>query len=111
VILVGTSLPGSDVPDTGIAHADKLVHFALYAVFGLLFARARARVHGARWASPRGLAGAVGLVALLGGADEVHQRWIPGRSADVVDWCADVAGGTFALLLAARMSPRPEQPS
>jgi VanZ family protein len=90
VIVVLTSVPGRDVPDVGVPHIDKLVHFVLYAVLGVLLARA------------------IVAIALFAAADEWHQRWVPGRSTDLLDWCADVAGGTLALLLAARPIARPE---
>ena len=107
-----TSVPGRDVPDVGVPHVDKLVHFAMYAVLGFLIARALggARAIGGAVARPavRVLALAVVAVALFAAADEWHQRWVPGRSTDVLDWCADVAGGTLALLLATHPVARPE---
>jgi VanZ family protein len=107
-----TSVPGRDVPDVGVPHIDKVVHFAMYAVLGVLLARAlggkRAMARGVARPAVRALAVAVVAVALFAAADEWHQRWVPGRSTDVLDWCADVAGGTLALLLAARPVARPE---
>jgi VanZ family protein len=38
------------------------------------------------------------LVVLLGAADEIHQQWIPGRSMELLDWAADVAGGVAGAL-------------
>jgi VanZ family protein len=39
------------------------------------------------------------LVAVaVGGADEFHQRTVPGRVADVLDWLADVLGAAAAAL-------------
>jgi VanZ family protein len=55
------------------------------------------------------LAVALAAMALFGAADEWHQRWVPGRSSDALDWCADMAGATIALLLVARLDARPEQ--
>lgn len=113
MILVCTSLPGSAVPAVGVPHVDKLVHFLLYAVFGALLARALRREAGI--ATPPGggrwthLLATIAVVSLFGAADEWHQQWVPGRSSDVLDWCADTAGGTLALLLAARPLARPEQ--
>ena len=109
-----TSIPGRQVPRVGIPHIDKVIHLALYAVLGVLVARAIAARR--LMASPRlprrprfaTLAVASVGMALFAAADEWHQRWVPGRSGDVADWCVDVAGGTFALLLAARLAPRPE---
>jgi VanZ family protein len=93
-------------------HIDKVVHFAMYAVLGFLTARALGGARTSRGAvarpAPRALALAIVAVALFAAADEWHQHWVPGRSTDVLDWCADVAGGTLALLLATRPVARPE---
>lgn len=41
----------------------------------------------------------IGLVAITGAADEVHQLFLPGRSAEVADWIADVGGAGLPLLV------------
>jgi VanZ family protein len=41
----------------------------------------------------------VALGVAYGASDEVHQAFVPGRSADPADWAADALGvlaGTFA---------------
>jgi VanZ family protein len=37
------------------------------------------------------------IAALIAGADEIHQIWLPGRTAALDDWFADVAGIVLAL--------------
>lgn len=87
MILVATSLPGSALPSTPVVPgADKLVHATLYGVLGWLVARAVEGRGQSAWAMV-----AIG-VATFAAADEWHQQWIPGRSADAFDWVADVAG-------------------
>jgi VanZ family protein len=105
-----TSVPGRDVPEVGVPHVDKLVHFLLYAILGFLLARSlRDGTPGARpRLAFRALVPWIACIALYAAADEWHQRWVPGRSADLLDWYADVAGGTVALLLAARPVARAE---
>jgi VanZ family protein len=110
VILAATSLPASQVPDVGVPHVDKLAHLGLYGVLGALVARSLPRGAGAL-PSMRLLLLALAAIALFGAADEWHQQWVPGRSADTLDWCADMVGATFALRLAARRRPRLEQPT
>jgi VanZ family protein len=104
VILIATSIPGADLPRVDVRHIDKAVHLALYGVWGLLLGRAGA----ARLAGTR-LAALMALVAAFAAADEWHQTFIPGRSADVRDWAADVTGGAVALLLLA-LTARPARP-
>lgn len=102
-----TSIPGRDVPSVGIPHVDKVVHVLLYAVLGLLVARALRPADPSRRPALGALLVALVAVALFAALDEWHQQWVPGRSTDVLDWYADLAGGTFALLLGARpASPR-----
>ena len=87
------------------------MHFVLYAVLGVLLARA---LRGGRPVSTsrpaiRGLFPWLVGIALFAAADEWHQRWVPGRSSDLSDWYADVLGGSLALLLAARPAARMER--
>jgi VanZ family protein len=37
------------------------------------------------------------LTALYGISDEIHQHFVPGRSADVTDWFADITGSALGL--------------
>lgn len=94
VILVLTSWPNPQLPFS-VSGLDKVVHFSMYGILGFLVGRAlpRQRILSAL------VAAAVGL-AVFGALDEWHQRFIPGRSADVRDWLADVTGMVLGLLLA-----------
>lgn len=72
---------------------DKLLHGAGYGVLALLYVFALA--HGRR--SPLQIAVvAVVLTSAYAASDELHQRFTPGRNADVRDWFADTVGGTVA---------------
>ena len=105
VVLVATSIPGSNVPD-GPAGADKLVHFALYAILGALAARARLQeLRGPVVPAMLRLLAAIALFAVI---DEVHQQLVPGRSADVRDVAADLAGAAVAIALTAAALSRRE---
>lgn len=82
-----------------LAVNDKVKHFALYAVFAGLVWRAMA---GNGRHPLRAAAGTGVLVALYGASDELHQHFVPGRSADVMDGVVDaVAGFLVAALLCA----------
>lgn len=41
----------------------------------------------------------ISLVAMTGAADEVQQLFLPGRSADIADWIADVSGACLPILV------------
>jgi VanZ family protein len=66
---------------------DKVLHVAVYAVFGgaLVWGRFRGRVD---W--PHVVLVAVG--ALYGVSDEWHQAFVPGRTVSLLDWIADITG-------------------
>jgi VanZ family protein len=80
---------------------DKMAHFGMYGVLGFLLARGwvASGWRGA-WLLP------VAAALLLGVADERRQRSVPGRSADVMDWIADVGGATAGVFIALRRSRR-----
>jgi VanZ family protein len=41
------------------------------------------------------------IASLYGASDELHQYFVPGRSAEVADWVADTLGALVAVLFAA----------
>lgn len=80
------------VPLPAVWAADKLAHFGTYAVLGVLLA------HGASASAlPAGWAVALGV--LYGASDELHQAFVPGRSAELADWAADALGVLAGVLL------------
>lgn len=114
-IFVLSSLPHPPVPAMAWLHSDKVLHAIEYAGFGGLLARALAL--GGRGLSARGaVVAAVGLGALYGASDELHQAFVPNRTADPFDWMADVTGAAAGALLyrllglRARASASPPRP-
>lgn len=88
------------VPTGGLGRlpgADKLAHFGMYGVLGWLSGRGWL-MSGLR----RGAPAIVLLVVLMGAADELRQRAVAGRSAEVADWLADTAGAVAGFYLAVR---------
>lgn len=88
------------LPAPGFPLSDKVFHFAAYFVLGLALSLAGLRpaaATAAGWA--------------YGASDEVHQRFVPGRSADPLDWLADALGVAAAVYLhhrwRARRAPAP----
>lgn len=76
--------------------ADKVYHLLAYLVYGgmLMLAMQTFQI------SPRArmiCALIVGLV--FAASDEVHQAFVPGRTADIVDWCADALGIIIAVVI------------
>ena len=77
---------------------DVSAHALAYAALAVLVLRGLAN---ARWQDVTfGLAAAaVGLTALYGLSDEIHQRFVPGRVADVRDLIADTIGALVGVVL------------
>ena len=77
---------------------DKAVHFAEYAVLGVLFTRFHL------WLQPRAavlwqLLTAICFVATVGAFDEFLQSYRPHRYPDTFDLLADISGGMCAAIL------------
>jgi VanZ family protein len=89
--LIVTASSFSHVPTPGFRGSDKLVHFCVYALLATLICRV-----GRTW---RSAVVAVLIVSAFGVTDELHQRFVPGRSPEIADWLADTLGATCAVLL------------
>lgn len=97
IIFVASAQPNLHAP-LGFRFGDKLLHVAEYLVFGLLLARAlRAQLRVRRPLLAAAMA--LGLVLLIGAADESLQSFIPGRECSALDLAADVVGGAIAQLV------------
>lgn len=96
LLLVASSTPGSSLAlGSGYSLA---AHLVAYGLLGMLVLRALA---GGRWRGVTGrhLAGAVLIAGLYGLGDELNQRFVPGRNAELLDVGADVAGALCGVLL------------
>jgi len=82
--------------------ADKLIHLVVFGGLGYLILRA---FHKNRWNSGKYI-WAIGLVALYGICDEIHQYWVPGRHFSVFDMIADTLGGVLAAAFCALAESR-----
>lgn len=100
-IFVMSSLSQPPQPPAGVG--DKGVHVLVYAGLALLVLRALAGARLDRITGGRALL-AVGVTVLYGASDEWHQRFVPGRSAELLDLAADAAGALAAVALAAAVS-------
>ena len=74
--------------------ADKLYHVLAYAVYGwtLLLALRTFPL-----ASRQQLVLALSIGFLFAASDELHQAFVPGRTADLLDWVADAVGIACAV--------------
>ena len=70
----------------------KIAHFTEYAILGFFIARAFKLSKASPWFS-------ILACAIYAGSDELHQSFIPGRSAEVKDVVLDTVGATFGVLI------------
>jgi VanZ family protein len=93
VLFLLSAWPDPVGPDW-LSLSDKAVHLILYTVLGAALAWGRMR-SGA--ALPHALPLLVG--ALYGATDELHQRFVRGRTPSFADWCVDLLGVFLGYLL------------
>jgi len=86
VLFLASAISGRGIPD-GPPINDKVVHAVLYGVLGATLAFGRSRAP-----APVRHVILLGIGAIYGVTDELHQMFVPGRSPDVLDWLADVFG-------------------
>ncbi len=107
-ILSSSSAPG--VPVHVLPFRDRGAHFLAYATLAFLVAHGvlTQRQPEDRWiARPRVWLFAVYTAVLWGLLDEVHQSFVPGRSPDLIDLCADGLGASVGALARVVLSRPP----
>ena len=83
----------SAVAAPDIVSIDKVGHFGVFGLLGVLIARTQSS---RRWWLGWVLASIYGII------DEWHQSFKPGRSVEFADWIADTMGAALAVTLYAR---------
>ena len=76
---------------------DKLLHLIEYAVLAVLCYRAFRRAAGP-FVAEHAVVLAIMAVSLYGATDEVHQAFVPFRTATWLDWVADTAGAVIGVI-------------
>jgi VanZ family protein len=98
IIFIQSSFPAvENIPDFDCS--DKLLHAAVYAVLGMLLYRALDATHKRPPTASLALL-SMFLTALYGASDEVHQYFVPSRTADIWDFVADAVGGILGVMVA-----------
>ena len=97
IIFLQSSYPAvKEIPE--LPYVDKLIHFAGYALLGLLFVRG---FRNSRFKDGQKCIVAVSilLTGLYGAADELHQHYVAARTAEVLDVLFDLSGGIFGVIV------------
>lgn len=94
----------STVEGPELPHLDKVAHATAFGALAFFTIRALLA-----YGQPlrRALLLGVVIAVLYGVSDELHQRFVPGRSPDVLDLVADTAGAMIAALVWRRIRGRP----
>ena len=82
--------------------SDKVLHVIEYAVLAALSYRAFGRAAGP-YAARYAAVFAVAAASLYGATDEVHQAFVPFRTATWLDWVADTVGAVVGAVTAQRV--------
>lgn len=83
--------------DLHVFGVDKILHFSAYFVFGL-FLQLFVHANFHKFVSRKKIYLIILIGFLYSISDEVHQYFVPGRSADYNDLVADFAGILFSLI-------------
>ena len=98
LIFIQSSYPASQSLPS-IPHMDKLAHAGAYALLGFLLFRAFQATSIWKSAVPIVILSALAS-SMFGISDEIHQHFVPSRTADIVDVLADVAGSFLGAVTA-----------
>jgi VanZ family protein len=89
-----------------IVGLDKVAHFVVYGILGLMLQAILSLVNTYKRISVLPLA--LVLVVFAGVFDELHQAFVPQRSTDGLDLLADFCGGLFAIVVISRFYKKRE---
>jgi VanZ family protein len=99
LIFLSSSLPARAFPAFALFRYDKLIHIFLFGLLAVFVYRAlNISSPDNRFSWLRAVV-TVLLVTIYGAGDELHQRYVPGRTSDIADALADLSGATVAMLL------------
>ncbi len=105
ILLVATSLPAPDLPD--VWGSDKIKHYLAYGVLAFLLNLTFLVQEKKKLTVQKAFLVTIITCSVYGALDEIHQIFIPGRSAELLDLLADVIGavtGAIIVLYIARKS-------
>jgi VanZ family protein len=97
ILFLATTLPVQSVPS--IAIGDKINHLAAYFVLSCLLYLTLIYQRKSEYLFNNAAFATIVITSVYGALDEIHQIFIPGRFAEVLDWLADAAGAILGVLI------------
>ncbi len=104
-IFYGGSVPINGLPGPAFTAKDKVLHALAFGAMQIAMLRA-VRYELPSVSRERAIVIALVLVSIAGGALELWQIHIPGRSAEFLDWVADVVGAAIVAFAIAKLGRR-----
>lgn len=97
VLFIATSIPAQSMPEVGIS--DKFNHLFAYMILSMFLYLTF--IVQSRYSILKNNPAlfSISIATVYGIFDEVHQMLIPGRSAEFLDWVADVSGAIIGAIL------------
>jgi VanZ family protein len=96
-LFIGTSIPVDQLPSVGIS--DKIIHLVAYFLLAILLNLTLIYQRKSRLLFRKAPIAIIFIASIYGALDEIHQLYVPGRSAEVLDWTADAIGASLGVLL------------
>jgi VanZ family protein len=96
-LFIATSLPVERLPSIGFT--DKINHLIAYFILAVLLNLTLIYQRKSQLLFEKAPIATIVICLFYGALDEVHQLFVPGRSAESLDWVADALGTTAAVLL------------
>lgn len=97
VLFTATTLPGNDLPSIGLS--DKIEHFTAFLILAVLLNLALIYQRKSYFLFKNASIATIFITLSYGAADEIHQLFISGRTADIRDWLADATGVIIGVIL------------
>jgi VanZ family protein len=108
LLLTATSLPANDIPALGLY--DKFYHLGAYTVLSFFLNLTLVYQKKSKFLFYKAGIAAIVISSVYGALDEIHQIFVPGRSAEILDWTADFVGACFGAYIVYLMIRRFKYP-
>lgn len=97
ILFIATTLPVESIPTFAIS--DKIHHLVAYFILSALLYLTLIYQRKSKTLFTNAPLATILLASIYGALDEIHQIFVPGRFADILDWLANFAGTLLGVLL------------
>lgn len=97
ILLAATTVPAQSLPPVGMT--DKLNHLLAYFVLAILLNLTLVYQRKSALMFRNASIFTFLIASVYGALDEVHQMFVPGRYAEVLDWVADAVGALAGIIV------------